>query len=194
MTDVTAGRLSGNNNRRIAESPHDDLADAVTVSRFWRLVDRKADDDCWLFQGYLDRNGYGVFVDGTGRKRPAHELALSYTTGEMKLPGLDTCHSCDRPTCCNPNHLRFDTRQSNVDDMVKRERGARGSRSPHTHLTEADVVLIRRRREMGARHKDLAIDFNISPGAVTAIVHGRNWKHVGGPITNRSKSSTKKDS
>ena len=110
-------RLSGNDRRRVAEHPDPSLAEAVSVSRFWRLVDRRGTHECWPFTGYFDEAGYGAFTDEAGRRRPAHELALSFTTGEVRHPDLDTCHSCDNPRCCNPEHLRFDTRQSNVDDM-----------------------------------------------------------------------------
>ncbi len=183
-------RLSGNDTRRSADHPHPELSDAVMVSRFWRLVDRKGADECWEWLGYRHESGYGVFTTPEGRKG-AHELALSFTTGEKRLPGLMTCHSCDNPPCCNPNHLRFDTAQGNVDDMVSRGRLAVGEASNRTQLTDADVLLMRERRAMGARHKDLAIDFGATTAAVTAIVHGRNWRHVGGPITNRRISRTR---
>lgn len=183
---VAIPRLSGNDRRRAADHPHASLLDAVTVSRFWRLVDRGSLNECWPWKGDTDRAGYGVFTLN-GRRRPAHELALSFTTGEIRHPDLVTCHSCDNPPCCNPNHLRFDTQIANARDAIARRRNAHGSRSPHTNLTEADVLVIRERRALGARHKDLAIDFGITIAAVTAIVHGTNWKHVGGPLTNRNK-------
>lgn len=185
-------RLPINDQRRTSGDPHESLALAVSISRFWRLIDRADPDECWPYTGHLDRGGYGIFTDHLGKRRPAHELALSYTTGEVKHEGLETCHSCDNPQCCNPNHLRFDTRQSNVDDMVSRKRNRVGSRAPHTALTEDDVLLIRERRALGARVRDLSIDFGISESAVSAIVHGKNWKHVGGPITNRKISRTRK--
>lgn len=185
-----AQRLSGNDRRRVAENPHDELRAAVSVSRFWRLVDMGGMDECWPFRGYRDRAGYGIFTDENGRRLGAHEAALSYTTGEKRHPSLETCHSCDNPPCCNPNHLRFDTRQSNVQDMIDRDRHKRGSQISK-RLTESDVVLMRERRALGARHKDLASDFGVTIAAVTAIVHGRNWKHVGGPVTNRHISRTK---
>ncbi len=174
-----------------AQDPHPEYAQAVTISRFWRLVSIRGEEECWPWIGDLDRHGYGTFYFG-GRNRRAHELALSFTTGEKRLQSLDTCHSCDNPACCNPEHLRFDSRQSNVDDMITRGRNAHGSKSKHAKLTEADVLVMRERRANGARMIDLAKDFAVTPAAVTAIVHGRNWKHVGGPITNRQISRTRK--
>ncbi len=174
-----------------APHPNSSLADAVEVSRFWRLVNAGKPEACWQWLGDVDRNGYGIFFFH-GTRRPAHELALSFTTGEVRSPGLDTCHSCDDPRCCNPNHLRFDTRQSNVDDMVRRGRNSVGSAHPSAKLTEQDVLTIRMRRANGARQKDLARDFGISEGEVQGIVYGLRWKHVGGPITNRHIAHTRK--
>ena len=166
-------------------TPHADplLHAATSVTRFWRLVKVGADDECWPWLGDTDRDGYGVFVF-QGKKAGAHEYALSFTTGERRHPSLDTCHSCDTPPCCNPAHLRFDTRLSNVRDMHERGRARNGSA-----LTDSDVVLIRERRAAGARQKDLADQFGLTDGAVSMIVRGLRWPHVGGPIQTERKYS-----
>lgn len=179
--------------RSVNQDPAPELVEAVALSRFWRSIDIRSEAECWPWKGDLGTGGYGVFFYA-GRRRGAHELALSFTTGEKRHPDLETCHSCDNPVCCNPAHLRFDTRQSNVDDMRDRDRNIYGSRSRFTKLTESQVLLIRERRALGARQTDLARDFNISVAAVSAIVRGQNWQHVGGPITNRQIARTRKAS
>lgn len=167
--------------RRTAVDPDPLYADAVSVTRFWRLVDVRSETECWLWRGDTDRSGYGVFVY-QGRKAGAHEYALSFTTGERRAEGLDTCHSCDNPPCCNPLHLRFDTRTGNVRDMHERGRARNGSA-----LTDADVVLIRERRAAGARQIDLAEQFGLTDGAVSMIVRGIRWPNAGGPIQTERK-------
>lgn len=155
---------------------HPEYRDAVDVTRFWGLVERKSEDECWHWSGDVDRDGYGIFVFH-GRKMGAHELALSFTTGEKRLDRLDTRHSCDNPPCVNPSHLSFGTRQQNVMDMMERGRGARGGR-----LTDDQIIEIRERRNAGARQMDLARQFGISDGQVSMIVRGIRWPEVGGPI------------
>lgn len=162
-------------------APH--LADAVSVTRFWSLVQRGTADDCWEWTGDKDRNGYGVFCF-QGKKYGAHELALSFTTGEARLPKLDTCHSCDRPECVNPAHLRFDTRRANVADMIARGRAARSGK-----LTDEEIITIRERRAAGARQVDLARDFGMSHGQISMIVRGKRWPNVGGPIEKNKESA-----
>ncbi|WP_353107898.1 hypothetical protein [Gordonia sp. (in: high G+C Gram-positive bacteria)] len=162
--------------RAFTQHPHEDYIDAVSVTRFWMLVDVGMTNECWNWQGDTNRDGYGIFVY-RGRRYGAHELALSFSTGEKRLDRLDTCHSCDNPTCVNPAHLRFDTRQANVDDMRDRGRVARQGR-----LSDAEIVLMRERRAAGARQIDLAEQFHVSAAYVSQVVRGLTWKNVGGPI------------
>lgn len=165
-----------------AHDPHPELSEAVTVSRFWRLVTTGPDDACWPWRGDTDKKGYGIFTLG-GRRRPAHELALSFTTGEKRTSGLETCHRCDNPPCCNPAHLRFDTHASNVADMVARGRAS----TPSRKLSDEQIVTLRERRANGARQKDLAEQFGITDGQVSMIVRGIRWPNVGGPIETKRK-------
>ena len=163
--------------------PHPDLTPAVRVTRFWALVDRRGPAECWPWRGDTS-HGYGVFYDGE-RIRPAHELALTYATGEKRLPELDTCHACDNPPCCNPAHLRFDTRRSNVADMVDRGRAA----TPGRKLTDEQIITNRERRASGAPQKTLSEQFGVSDGLISMIVRGIRWPNVGGPIQSNRKAS-----
>lgn len=92
----------------------------VKVTAFWELVNRSpGPDQCHPWTGYVNKDGYGAFFF-CGRMVGAHELALTFTTGEYRFPELDTCHSrnCTTRLCCNPLHLRFDTRLSDVVDAT----------------------------------------------------------------------------
>lgn len=162
---------------------HPALREAVDVSRFWTLVDRRSPDECWPWLGDKDKNGYGVFFYRRFLK-PAHELALSFVTGELRGATLDTCHSCDNPECVNPRHLRFDTRASNVKDMLDR-----GRDNFKRKLSESDIITIRERVAAGARGSDLAKQYNVSDGLISMISTGKRWPRVGGPITNKSKEN-----
>jgi hypothetical protein len=149
---------------------------ACRVTAFWMNVGVGEDDECWEWHGYQE-DGYGRFYFQE-RMVGAHELALTFTTGERRQSHFDTCHSCNNPLCCNPRHLRFDTRQSNVDDAVAAGRVRNGN----TRLTEDEVVKIRERYASGAPQTVLARDFSISASMVSQIVHGFRWRSAGGPI------------
>jgi Helix-turn-helix len=152
----------------------DDIA--VKVTDFWMKVDRRGDDECWSWTGYRE-DGYGQYFFG-GRMVGAHELALTFKTGERRLPRLDTCHSCGNPPCCNPRHLRFDTRKSNSEDTVRM-----GRNNPFPRrLDDATVRLIRERRQAGAAQDDLAAQYGVSASYVSQIVNGISRVDAGGPI------------
>ena len=91
---------------------------ARRVTAFWASVSPANDNGCRLWDGYTE-DGYGRFW-WDGRMVGAHELALTFATGEQRLPHLDTCHGCNVPLCCEPTHLRFDTRAGNMADMARR--------------------------------------------------------------------------
>lgn len=157
---------------------------AVFVTDFWRGVDKSDESGCHPWTGYRDDDGYGrVFF--MGRMRNAHELALTFTTGEVRDPSLDTCHSCDNPPCCNPRHLRFDTRASNVAEMVKR------GRTRNQRLSDAQVQTIRVRAASGATGVDLAAEFGVSVALVSEIVNGNRRVTAGGPIRSNHGASRK---
>ena len=154
---------------------HEQAQLAVRVTAFWANVDRGEPDNCWPWTGYAE-DGYGRFcIDG--RMVGAHELALTFTTGERRLPRLDTCHRCGNPICCNPGHLRFDTRKSNVDDTIRMGRARRFRR-----LNDDAIRTIRERRHAGAAQEDLAAQFGVSASYVSTIVNGLARIEAGGPI------------
>lgn len=146
-------------------------------ARFWRFVDRRGPDECWLWTGAHHEMGYGRFrLDG--RTRPAHELALTFATGVKREPGQMTCHSCDNPPCCNPGHLRFDTPGSNVLDAYRR-----GRRLAVQKVTDAEV------REMravaasgGVTDEDLARRYGVARSLVSQILAGNARAAAGGPM------------
>lgn len=54
-----------------------------------------------------------------------------------------------------------------------------GERSPLAKLTEAEVIEIRRLREVrGYTYADLADRFGVSVSTIAAICQGRLWKHL----------------
>ena len=177
-------------NRSITQHAHPDFEDAVAVTRFWRHVAVAPDADCWPWLGDVNRDGYGDFFC-RGKDYGAHELAVSFSRGEKRLPTLDTCHTCDNPACCNPSHLRFDTRQSNVDDMFRRGRVRLGENSPNARLTDQQVREMRERRANGALQNELAEIYGVSRGYVSEVVNGLMRLSAGGPITGKSKRTTR---
>lgn len=77
-------------------------------ARFWlNVAPGRADDECWLWEGVLDKDGYGLL-----RNLRAHRVAYELERGPIP-PGLDLDHLCRSRACVNPAHLEPVTNRVN---------------------------------------------------------------------------------
>lgn len=66
---------------------------------------------CWLWARDRDAEGYGISYRGKLRRR-AHIAVYTELRGPL-APGIELDHECNRPPCCNPDHLTPVTRSQN---------------------------------------------------------------------------------
>jgi len=131
---------------------------------------------CWEWSGLKTPKGYGL-VSIEGKKFRAHRLSYEFNRG--KIPdGLFVCHHCDNRCCVNPDHLFVGTNEDNIADMVAKGRQARvsGSQNGSARLSAADVIAIRNAR--GIKQKELARQYGITQGQVSAIQLRKKWAHI----------------
>ena len=87
----------------------------TVVERFWSHVSRG--DDCWMWQGHIDRvTGYGHFCIGYRPTRapvPAHRVAYELAIGPIP-EGLQIDHVCRVRACVRPDHLEAVTAAENI--------------------------------------------------------------------------------
>ncbi|WP_428966271.1 HNH endonuclease signature motif containing protein [Micromonospora fluostatini] len=175
------GRWWRKSQGRVVE-PALNLKSSTPAARFNAKVSRGGATQCWPWGGSLHPKGHGEFYVSPGRGRvPAHAFAVELATGVRCPDGLEACHRCDNPACCNPRHIYYGTRQQNVDDMWARERTPRGSARPQAKLDEAAVLSIRTRFAAGELSTHLALEYGVSDSLISNIVNGHAWQHVGGP-------------
>ena len=78
--------------------------------RFWNQV--KEIDGCWIWQGYLNDDGYGR-LRWKSRLILAHVLAYNLKVGEVPI-GLELDHTCRNRACVNVKHLEPVTHKENM--------------------------------------------------------------------------------
>lgn len=99
------------------------LCDKDQITNFWSYIQQLGPNDCWEWQGSRNK-GYGQFqVDGL--PHGAHQIAFELTYG-YRDRNLDVCHNCNNRGCCNPGHLRQDTRSSNMYDKTLKDECGKG--------------------------------------------------------------------
>ena len=91
------------------------------TERFWKHVDKRGPDECWLWLGTKNLFGYGyLWSNELKRNVQAHRVAYLIKTGNY--PTDYACHTCDTPSCVNPNHIFNGTAHDNSIDMMKKGR------------------------------------------------------------------------
>lgn len=101
-----------------------------------------------------------------------HRVAYALAVGAVPA-GLGVLHSCDRPACVRPEHLRVGTAADNARDRVARGRSARGRKlSPEDRVLAALIV-----RSMRANGKpraraqaEVAALFDCNPRTIGVVL------------------------
>ena len=91
------------------------------LKRFWEKVDKKSQEECWIWKAFKTKTGYGKIGVASGQAVSAHRVSWEIHNGKIE-EGKFVCHRCDNPSCVNPGHLFIGTRQDNVNDMVLKKR------------------------------------------------------------------------
>ena len=88
---------------------------------------------CWVWLLSTIPQGYGHFKVA-GKTRRAHRVVWEEFKGPIP-ERLKVLHTCDNPSCVNPEHLFLGTQADNMQDMKQKGRGrGRYSRATHCRL------------------------------------------------------------
>ena len=156
--------------------------------RFWSKVRKGA--GCWEWVAGKNKDGYGQFHLG-GKQHGA--ARASYLIRGIDLPSdVFVCHTCDNPSCVNPEHLFLGSHSDNMQDMMSkgRKHSQAGERHSGVKLTEEDVRWI---RQLGCTQEKAANAFGVSRSTISLIRSGKLWAHVPSTskgVKKRAKPST----
>jgi hypothetical protein len=119
--------------------------------------------------------GYGQIVHEGKTRQVGHVVLELAGRPRPPAPGNQQVHSCDRPVCAAPWHLRWGTNLENRLESVDRDRHARGERAPLAKLTDEAVREI---RTGVLRDIDYAAKFGVGQPTIHKARTGQTWRHV----------------
>lgn len=132
---------------------------------------------CWEWIAGKDWDGYGIFSTS---KRYSRASRLMYAIVYGDIPnGMFVCHSCDNPSCVNPNHLFSGTPLDNMRDKVKKGRGSylSGESHPNAKLSDRDIENIREMISSGKyTQSEIAKMYNVSFQHISDIKRNKKRK------------------
>ncbi len=153
------------------------------IERFWSKVNIKGEDDCWEWLGNHDLEGYGK-LSAFHTSFMAHRI-MYFLKKEKFSEDLKILHTCDNPSCCNPNHLKLGTQKDNVQDCINKNRRSpqNGENNHRSILTEKDVKEIKRLYETGQySYRKLGDIFGVKESTISYAIKGISWSGVGGDV------------
>lgn len=142
--------------------------------KFWVNVIKT--DSCWLWNGVKDDSGYGLLCIDSNRSR-AHRY--SYTIHNGLIPkGLLVRHSCDNPSCVNPDHLSLGTHKDNKMDSILKLRHAHHESNGRAVITTEIALKVKDMITNGSSPLKISEKLGISKYIVIDIKRGKTWNNL----------------
>jgi hypothetical protein len=96
-------------------------------------------DDCHIFIGCKDRDGYGL-ININGKTTRAHRYSYEIYNGQLPKNCV-IHHTCHKRACVNPAHLQAITPQSNIAEMLERQTFIQRILELETELTRSNTII-----------------------------------------------------
>jgi hypothetical protein len=121
---------------------------------------------CLIWEGPVDREGYGVVWHDKRIHRVVWELEFGNIPKDKSV-----CHTCDTPMCAQKHHLFLCTHSENMKDSERKGRKAK-------KLNIQQVRAIKSGLLNGRSQTDIAYEFGVHPSNISRINTGDAWVGV----------------
>lgn len=164
------------------------------INKFWQKTQKADGSDCLWWSAYRNKTGYGYFFL-RGLYIRAHRAAYIICHGSIP-DGLHVLHSCDNPSCVNPEHLSVGTHVENMKQRHARGRYVFNYNGNH-HLQKDPTVVRGSNNARAVINEEIAfqmrLDFSqgkfkskahgaklygVSITVMQTVLSGKTWKHV----------------
>ena len=151
------------------------------VSNYGRVISYKRSKSKFLAL-HLNRDGYVLVPfceNGSLSKASVHSVVLRAFMGPPP-PGHECHHKNDIKDDNRLENLEWLTKKQNIAHRIHRGACGVGSAHPKAKLTEDDVRAILSKYDKFERGgiKKLSVEYGVSFGIVSAIIHRRTWRHI----------------
>jgi hypothetical protein len=150
----------------VRRNPH-----GTPEERFWRYVEKKGLDECWLWTGQVDKDGYGWLRLGKSMVR-AHRFSFVLHGGVLAEDQL-LRHKCNTPGCVNPRHVIPGSHDANMKDRLEAGHYATGQDHPAAKFSDEIVEQV---RGASGTYEEISKRFGISISQVGNIKRGSQRK------------------
>ena len=168
------------------------MANTIVLEENYIKEDRGYKTKCWIWQGYINKKGYGQCWPKT-HLGEYYVHRWMYKKYKGKIPkGKEPDHLCNIKACCNPSHLEAVTRKVHVTRTYTRDPdiGKRiYQRHPHIRknqrvLTRKQVQKIFKLRLLGLSYSKIAQKLTIrSAETVRFVCLGKTYTYWSGVST-----------
>jgi hypothetical protein len=152
------------------------------IDRFWSYIDKKDDDECWDWNGRLDRDGYGGQIKISKKRFRPLRISLFLHTKNLQNfinKKVLACHTCHNRKCCNPKHLYWGDNFTNARDKNTDGTDANGEKSVLSKITKKQVLEIREKYAKGGiSQQALGAEYGVNQTTISCIVLKKRWKLV----------------
>ena len=139
-------------------------------------VEKITESGCWIWMGGLTTAGYGS-VRINKKVYYTHILFTEYYKG--KIPdGLECSHICHIRSCCNPDHIIYETGKENCNRGGVRNKKLSGENSSSAKLTAEQVREAHELRQAGWFQREIGDKFGVDRGTIKSLLRGQSWHNI----------------